>query len=161
MRKRIFALVTAAALVLSMAGCGKKEDPVESSVSTAPPHTEETMGESTVESGVYTAGTYTGEAMGYGGTVTVTITTDASSITDVKVTGDQETPAVGGAALETLAEQIKKAQSVEIDGVSGATLTSNAAKDSAAKAIAAARGEKIETAALTPEIGRASCRERV
>ena len=150
MRKRIFALVTAVALVLSMAGCGKKEDPVESSVSTAPPHTEETMGESTVESGVYTAGTYTGEAMGYGGTVTVTITTDASSITDVKVTGDQETPAVGGAALETLAEQIKKAQSVEIDGVSGATFTSNAAKDSAAKAIAAARGEKIETAALTP-----------
>lgn len=103
-----------------------------------------------MESGIYTAGTYTGEAVGYGGTVSVTITTDANNITDVKITGDQETPAVGGAALETLAGQIKEIQSAEIDGVSGATLTSNAAREGAAKAIAAARGERMEAAALTP-----------
>ena len=150
MRKRFFALVTAAALALSMIGCGEKETPVESSVYSEGNHTKEAGGEASVESGIYTAGTYTGEAVGYGGTVSVTITTDANNITDVKITGDQETPAVGGAALETLAGQIKEIQSAEIDGVSGATLTSNAAREGAAKAIAAARGERMEAAALTP-----------
>ena len=150
MRKRFFALVTAAALALSMIGCGEKETPVESSVYSEGNHTKEAGGEASVESGIYTAGTYTGEAVGYGGTVSVTITTDANNITDVMITGDQETPAVGGAALETLAGQIKEIQSAEIDGVSGATLTSNAAREGAAKAIAAARGERMEAAALTP-----------
>ncbi len=92
----------------------------------------------TEEAGKYTAGTYTGEGEGFGGTVTVTITTDASSITDVKVEGPNETETVGGAHLEELAEQIKTAQSAEIDGVSGATLTSNGVKEAAANAIAKA-----------------------
>ena len=62
------------------------------------------------ETGKYTAGTYTGEADGFGGKVTVTITTDAKSITDVKCEGPDETETVGGAALEELAEQIKTYQ---------------------------------------------------
>ena len=92
----------------------------------------------TEEAGKYTAGTYTGEGQGFGGTVTVTITTDASSITDVTVEGPDETETVGGAHLEELAEQIKTAQSAEIDGVTGATLTSNGVKEAAAAAIAKA-----------------------
>lgn len=91
--------------------------------------------------GTFVPGTYTGEGQGYGGTVTVTLTTDSSSITDVKVTGDKETPNVGGLYLETLANQVKMAQSAEIDGVSGATLTSDGVREAAAAAIAAARGE--------------------
>lgn len=91
--------------------------------------------------GSFTPGTYTGEAQGYGGPVVVELTTSDTSITDVKITGDQETPAVGGAALEELAGQIKTAQSADIDGVSGATLTSNGVREAAAAAIAAAKGE--------------------
>ena len=132
MKKRLFAFATALALALSVAGCGKKEP------------------ESTQGAGLYTPGTYTGEAMGYGGTVAVSVTVDASAITGVTVTGDQETPTVGGAHLEELAEQIKTAQSAEIDGVAGATVTSTAAKEAAAKAIAAAKGEEPQSAALTP-----------
>lgn len=91
--------------------------------------------------GSFTPGTYTGEGQGYGGPVVVELTTSDSAITDVKITGDQETPAVGGAALEELAGQIKTAQSADIDGVSGATLTSNGVREAAAAAIAAAKGE--------------------
>ena len=90
--------------------------------------------------GTFTPGTYTGEGQGFGGIVVVTLTTDSSSITDVKVTGDKETPSVGGIYLETLANQVKLAQSAEIDGISGATLTSNGVKEAAAAAIAAAKG---------------------
>ncbi|MBQ9327514.1 MAG: FMN-binding protein [Solobacterium sp.] len=91
----------------------------------------------------YTAGTYTGTSTGFGGTVSVTITVDGNSITDVTAEGADETPTVGGAALETLAEQIKEAQSFEIDGVSGATFTSTGIKEAAEQAINAAMG--IET----------------
>ena len=100
---------------------------------------------SSAGSGKYTPGTYTGTGAGFGGDVTVEITVDANSITNVTVTGDSETPTVGGAALEELAEQIKTAQSAEIDGVTGATLTSNGAKAAAAAAIAAAMGEETAT----------------
>ena len=88
----------------------------------------------------YTAGTYTGPAQGYGGEVTVPITVDASSITDVTIEGADETPEVGGAALDTLAESIKTAGSAEIDGVAGATVTSDAVKAAAADALAQAQG---------------------
>lgn len=112
------ALILALVLVFSLFACNKGE-----------------TGEK-----IYTAGTYTGEGQGYGGAVVVELTTSESAITNVKITGDKETPAVGGAALEELAGQIKKAQSAEIDGVSGATLTSNGVKEAAAAAIAAAKG---------------------
>ncbi len=90
--------------------------------------------------GMYTPGTYTGEAEGFGGTVTVTITTDENSITEVAVAGDDETPSVGGAHLEELASMIKDAQSAEIDAIAGATITSDAVKEAAQAAIDAAKG---------------------
>ena len=96
--------------------------------------------------GTFVPGTYTGEGQGYGGTVVVTLTTDSSSITDVKVTGDKETPNVGGLYLETLANQVRLAQSADIDGVSGATLTSDGVREAAAAAIALAKGESAPEA---------------
>lgn len=92
--------------------------------------------------GAYTAGTYTGEGQGYGGTVTVTIETDGNSITKVTAAGEDETPNVGGAALEDLAAQVLAAQSAEIDGVAGATMTANGVKAAAQAAIDAAMGKQ-------------------
>ena len=82
---------------------------------------------------IYTAGTYSASAQGYGGAVTV------------EISGDQETPGVGGAALEELGKQIKE-KGADIDGVSGATMTSNGAKAAAAECIAKAKGESGKTA---------------
>ena len=88
----------------------------------------------------YTPGTYEAVANGFGGEVKVEITVDESAITDVVITGEKETPTVGGAAIPTLVEQIKAQQSAEIDGVSGATITSGAVKEAAAKALELAAG---------------------
>ncbi|MFQ8584186.1 MAG: FMN-binding protein [Holdemania massiliensis] len=63
------------------------------------------------QAGTYTPGSYTGEGQGFGGTVSVTITTDKDKITEVVVAGENETPAIGGAQLETLKDQILAAQS--------------------------------------------------
>lgn len=80
-------------------------------------------------------GTYVGQAQGFGGPVTAEVTVSYGGITDVKLTGDGETPAIGGAALEALAASAKE-KGAELDGVAGATYTSNAAREAVKAALA-------------------------
>ncbi len=96
---------------------------------------------------LYIPGTYTAKAKGIG-EVTVTMTFDASSITDVVVDVSNETADIGQLHGETLQAALLQAQSAEIDGVSGATVTSDAVKEAAANCIAQAMGVAVdETAA--------------
>ncbi|MCL2339924.1 MAG: FAD-dependent oxidoreductase [Actinomycetia bacterium] len=77
----------------------------------------------------FNPGTYTGSGSGMHGTITVTITVNASSIVSVdSITDPGETPGIGGKeaiADGTFARQIMTAQSSKIDGVTGATITSS------------------------------------
>ena len=118
--KKPLSLLCAAAMVCSLAACGPKE-PKE-----------------TPDAGIYTPGTYEGTAQGYGGTVTAKITVDANSITSVTITGPDETPSIGGAALSTL-EANALAKGADMDGVAGASMTSDAAKAAVAAALAKAK----------------------
>ena len=90
--------------------------------------------------GIYKSGTYSAKAAGIGD-VTVTITFDENKITNVVLDVANETPSIGQAAAETLKKQLMSLQSAEIDGVFGATITSRAVHQAAAKCIAQARGE--------------------
>ncbi len=87
---------------------------------------------------VFTAGTYEATAKGFGGDVTVTVTVSESEITDVTVAGASETPALGGVAIDTLPAEILKAQTPNVDILSGATVTSNAIIKAATEALEAA-----------------------
>ena len=51
-----------------------------------------------------------------------------AGIESVELTGDGETPALGGEALKTLAPAFKEAGSADVDAVAGATVSSDAAK---------------------------------
>ncbi len=93
---------------------------------------------------LYSSGTYEAVAKGFGGDVKVSITVDDSSITDVTVIGDGETDGIGSKAVEELPAAILEAQSAEVDGVAGATVTSNAIKSALNAALALARGESTE-----------------
>ena len=84
------------------------------------------------EAGTYIPGTYSAEAKGAQGTVTVTMTFDKESITDVKVDVSQETPTIGGLHGEELEQAIMAAQSAHIDTITSATMTSTAARTAAA-----------------------------
>lgn len=66
---------------------------------------------------------------GYGGDITVTITVEENKMTDVKIKGDKETPTIGSTAVEQLPEKILKANSYDVEVVTGATVTSTAIKD--------------------------------
>ncbi|MBQ3203991.1 MAG: FAD-dependent oxidoreductase [Alistipes sp.] len=88
----------------------------------------------------YTAGTYEAAVKGFGGEVKAVMTFNGDSITDIVLTGEGETPAIGGAALEAVKSQILEAQSTQIDGVAGATVTTEAVKAAAELCIAQAAG---------------------
>lgn len=92
----------------------------------------------------YTPGTYEAAAKGFGGEVKAVVTFDEEKILDMALTGDQETPAIGGAALEPLREQLLAAQGTGIDGVAGATVTSAAVKEAVNACIGEAAGVAAE-----------------
>ncbi len=95
--------------------------------------------------GSFLPGVYSAEANGFGGPVTVTVTIgEKGGIADVQIQGPAETPDVGGAAMPLLAKKILNAQSADVDGVSGATFTSNAVKEATAKALILAAGGEVD-----------------
>ena len=72
-------------------------------------------------------GTYTASEQGCLSEVAVTVTVTGGKVTNVAIDASGETPELGGAAAETLADELTKAGSTAgVDAVSGATLTSNA-----------------------------------
>ena len=90
------------------------------------------------------AGTYEGAAQGKLSTVKAAVTLSQDGrITDVKLDVSGETPELGGAAAKKMAPAIVEHQSTAVDGMSGATVSSEAIR----KAVAAA----IEKAGADPK----------
>lgn len=121
--KKITSLLLSAFMALSLGACSSSSE----------------------STGKYTSGTYSGTAKGFGGDVTVTLTVDSNKITDVTIDGKDETETVGGAALETLKNEILEKQSSEIDTVTGASVTSSAVQEATKLALDKASG--VETSA--------------
>ncbi len=92
--------------------------------------------------GTYTAGTYSATATGINTTtpVTVTMTFSADAITDVQIDVANETKGYGADIADEMVKKILEAQSSEVDGHSGATITSGAIKKAAESCINQAKG---------------------
>ena len=76
-----------------------------------------------------------GVGTGIGGDVKVKVRVADGKIVDVEVLEQNETPEIGGRAFEGLVSQVVGGSSTEIDGVSGATITSNAFRNAVADAL--------------------------
>lgn len=96
------------------------------------------------------SGTFSATAKGFGGDVTVTLTLTDGVLTDVAAEGPDETPDVGGRALSLMPESMVAAGTVEVDGVSGATVTSDAIL-AAAKDALTQSGATLSAQAVTVE----------
>ena len=99
--------------------------------------------------GLYTPGTYSATATGMG-TVTVTATFDENSLIDVVLDVSEETAAIGQVAAEELKAQVMAAGSADIDGVSGASLTSEAVRKALNNCFAQARGDAVDSGSVKP-----------
>jgi uncharacterized protein with FMN-binding domain len=84
--------------------------------------------EASTGSGAYIPGSYTATATGMG-EISMIATFDADGLIDLELDLANETPEIGQAAGDTLIEQCLAAQSSSIDGVSGATVTTDAVKE--------------------------------
>ena len=88
------------------------------------------------------AGTYTGvgdSEIGGKGAIEVSVTVDENGVvTDIQVTKNGDTAGIADAAVETMPGRIMAAQSANVDGVSGATMTSEAIKMAVLDAVTAA-----------------------
>ncbi|SFG14625.1 FMN-binding protein [Oribacterium sp. WCC10] len=163
--KKLVMMTASAGLILALAACGSTSTPEVTTAAETTVAAEETTvaaEETTVAAEETTAAaeettaaaeettaaaeettvaaedgeTLTGTAKGFGGDVTVTLTMDGDKIVAATIEGKDETPTVGGAAFEELEKQIVEAGSADIDGVSGATLTSTGVKDAVKAALA-------------------------
>lgn len=88
--------------------------------------------------GLYTPGTYTGEAQGLHSTIKVEVTVDENTIQSVKVLEQQDTEGISDAVFTTIPDKVVEGQSLKVDVVSGASVSSNGLLDAIADALAKA-----------------------
>ena len=143
MMKKLVSLVAALALACGLAACSsgaQQQAPAATSASSeaAPAEAASKEAASTEDASGAVSGTYTGKAMGMGGTenmVEVELTLTDSVITDVKIKGDGETEGVGSVVVESFPEVMIANNTINIDAITGATVTSDAVKEAAGKAL--------------------------
>ena len=156
MRKRftLTVLILALAMLLSACGGEKKEGTEkdssavstqeETSASEDAEAKDESKDESAAATGAMTPGTYTAKSEGMNAEVEVTVEVTENEIKSVEVTAHQETPGIGGelksqdgTVLRTgvqtpvldLPERIVASQSIAVDNITGATISSAAIKN--------------------------------
>lgn len=76
-----------------------------------------------------------GTGKGMGGDVVVEVKADESTIYEVNVVEQNETPQIGSVAVEQLPGQIVEKNSILVDDIAGATVTSTAIKDAVRQAL--------------------------
>ena len=89
-------------------------------------------------------GTYAASANGMDGLVQIEVTIKDDKITDIVIVDDNETAGVGTNALAILPAAVIDTQSLAVDSVSGATISSAAFKMAVADAITQAGGDAAE-----------------
>ncbi|MBQ7786254.1 MAG: FAD-binding protein [Clostridia bacterium] len=85
-----------------------------------------------------TAGTYEAEANGIGGAVKVAVTVSENAIEKVEVLAHSETPGISDPAIERIPAAIVEKQTLAVDTIASATVTSNAILTAAEAALTAA-----------------------
>ena len=126
--KKLLSVILAAAMLLAMAACPALAD-----------------GDRV---------TAQGTGQGIDGDVVVEVEADAGTIYSVTVLQQNETPGIGSVAVEELPGAIVEANSILVDSISGATVTSNAIKDAVRQALTEAGLDptvfEVEQAAEAP-----------
>ena len=120
MRKKFIAMLLCVAMLMTLlVGCGKSAD-------------------STAASGSV-AGTYEGTGKGRNGDIVVAVTLDdTGAITDIEIKEQAETPGVGDIAFEQMIPQMVEHNTIAVDAVATATLTSNGLLEAVRAALTAA-----------------------
>ncbi|SMP50642.1 FAD-dependent oxidoreductase [Anoxynatronum buryatiense] len=150
MKKKFLTALLVLLFVFSLAGCaGTSESPQDQA--TTGTDAIDPAGEIT-----FNAGTYTAEAPGMNGPIKVEVTVSDSSIETIAVLTSSETAGLGDVAMDSLTNDIIHHQSIGIDAVTGATLTSTGFLTAVEQALVEAGGdlEALKTAVARENEGQ-------
>jgi len=115
------------------------EAPAAPTAEPAPSPTEAPAAEPT-----WVAGTYTASSYGFGGNIVIELTlAEDGSIAAIAVDASTETPGLGLNAAPKLAEDIVAAQSLDVDGMTGATTSCTALKKAVEDALTQANALEL------------------
>lgn len=123
--KRTFLLPLTTLLLLFCTACASQDSAPAPNYDIAP-------------AGQWSDGTYQASSAAYGGDLAVSVTIQSGRLASIDADAPNETPDRGGAAIEQMIPAMLDAQSVEVDGVSGATETADALRDAVAQCLEAA-----------------------
>lgn len=123
--KRTFLLPLTTLLLLFCTACASQDSAPAQNYDIAP-------------AGQWSDGTYQASSAAYGGDLAVSVTIQSGRLASIDADAPNETPDRGGAAIEQMIPAMLDAQSVEVDGVSGATETADALRDAVAQCLEAA-----------------------
>ncbi|MEE3488392.1 MAG: flavocytochrome c [Bulleidia sp.] len=141
--KRFWNVLLCALMTVSLSACGSSS-----------------AAQATEAAGKYTPGTYTGTAAGRNGDVTVEVTLSSDKIEKVEVTDHKETEGIGTNAVDAIPGEIVDAQSLDVDAVAGATVTSDAIIE-AVKAAMESAGVDVSTLAASTAAAESAAPEAV
>lgn len=121
---KITGILLAAGLTLFSAGCSTSAG---TSQSTSAQTSGETASaeETTKEAVGLKDGTYEGEGAGNNGPIKVSVTIKDGKISDIKITGHQETPGLGDSAMDSIMSKIIESGNSNVEAISGATKSSD------------------------------------
>lgn len=127
---------------LALTGCtGAANNP---DITAAPTPTQEAAATpEPAEAASYTPGTYTATAQGRNGMMTVEVTFDEAGITEIQIPEHSETQIISDPAFERVPANIIEYQSLQMDTVTGATISQFAIISAVADAIAQAGGRRL------------------
>lgn len=138
--KKLLSLLLCFLMVLASVGCSKTDS--------------ENEGTPDAEGTSLTAGTYTSTVTGHNAPITVEVTVSDTQIEAIEVTDSAETTGIGDKAMAQLGEEIIANQSVNLDFITGSTVSS-AAFLSAVKDALTQAGADL-TASFNAEVAKES-----
>ena len=154
MKKFLALLLTLLLLVIGAAGCAQQTQAPETAftpISTVALAQETPVG----EEALYQAGTYAATARGRNADLTVSVTFSDSAITAIEVLSHEETPGIGDMPIERLPKEIIEYQSLAVDAVASATITSEALLTAVEDCVRQAGGDvdALKAVAIEKEAG--------
>ena len=122
--RRWMAGVMAAVMAMSaLAGCSGGSEATEAAGTTEAAQETTAMAETPATAAA--GGSFEGSAPGRNGDIRVSVTVDADgTISAIEVLESEETAGIGDTAMEQLIKDIVENQSIAVDSISGATITS-------------------------------------
>ena len=138
--KKALSLLLSLLLLVSLAACAPSAGQPTAALQESPLSSLQPA-ESAPLQAAYTPGVYTAQAVGLNGKITVETAFAADGISSVTVLENIETAGVGAAALETMAARIVENQSLAVETVTGATISSAALLNAVADCVVQAGGD--------------------